>query len=239
MKPRVEKAYPLWSIPLKSSLPVLPTRSFPRKISKLKDQLPKGTPQSFFFFLTTSRGIWDLGSPRIEPAPPPLEGQSLNHWTSREVPGPTFAKIQTSQGCLFPKKRVPQWSDFRCGDALIWASLEIGGLGDGLGLWDFGVHSCLEKRTLPENTPGTPLQVPLALLQLARESPSPICPGFPRFPCPTGLCEDKLSEGGAGAVGRQGGTGVQAGRAAVVASDLPTWQLGLDSALRHLSSRLN
>ena len=121
---------PTHSGPSHSSPPSLscPTRSLPRKISKLKDQLPKGTPQSFFFFLTTSRGIWDLGSPRIEPAPPPLEVQSLNPWTSREVLEPTFAKIQTSQGCLFPKKRVPQWSDFRCGDALIWAGLERGRL---------------------------------------------------------------------------------------------------------------
>ena len=37
----------------------------------------------------------------------------------------------------FPQKRVPQWSDFRCGDALSWAGLETGGLEDSLGLWDF------------------------------------------------------------------------------------------------------
>ena len=126
--------------PSHSSPPSLscPIRSLSRKIGKLKDQLPKGTHNLFsFLLLAPSCGIWDLISPVIEPAPPALEVQSLNHWTSWEVPGPTFAKIQTSQGCLFPKKRVPQWSDFRYGDALSWAGLETGGLGDSLGLWDF------------------------------------------------------------------------------------------------------
>ena len=43
---------------------------------------------AFFFFFwphRMARGI-QFPQPGIKPAPPALEGQSLNHWTSREVP---------------------------------------------------------------------------------------------------------------------------------------------------------
>ena len=40
-----------------------------------------------FFFLAVPRSMWDVSSrPGIEPAPPALEAQSLNHWTTREDP---------------------------------------------------------------------------------------------------------------------------------------------------------
>ena len=43
--------------------------------------------KTFFFFLAAPCGMWDLSSRlRIEPVPPALEAQSLNHWTAREVP---------------------------------------------------------------------------------------------------------------------------------------------------------
>ena len=36
--------------------------------------------------LATLHGMWDLTSPtRVEPAPPAVEAQSLNYWTTREV----------------------------------------------------------------------------------------------------------------------------------------------------------
>ena len=47
---------------------------------------------SFFFFFWQGLGgmwhaLWDLSSPpTIKPVPPKVEGQSLNHWTTREVP---------------------------------------------------------------------------------------------------------------------------------------------------------
>ena len=38
-------------------------------------------------FGISSCGVWDLSpSPGIEPRPPALGAQSLNHWTIREVP---------------------------------------------------------------------------------------------------------------------------------------------------------
>ena len=44
-----------------------------------------------FFFLATLRGMWDLVPwPGIEPVPPALEVQSLNHGTTREVPTSIF-----------------------------------------------------------------------------------------------------------------------------------------------------
>ena len=35
--------------------------------------------------------------PEIEPIPPALEVQSLNHWTTREVPGPHFWSCQMTE----------------------------------------------------------------------------------------------------------------------------------------------
>ena len=42
----------------------------------------------FLFCLASPRSMWDLSSPTrdIGPAPPAVEAQSPNHWTSREVP---------------------------------------------------------------------------------------------------------------------------------------------------------
>ena len=42
-----------------------------------------GNIQSSFFFLTIPCSIWDFSSPAgMEPVPPALEAQSLNHWTT-------------------------------------------------------------------------------------------------------------------------------------------------------------
>ena len=41
----------------------------------------------YLLFLAGLRDMWDLGSlARVEPAPLALKAQSLNHWTTREVP---------------------------------------------------------------------------------------------------------------------------------------------------------
>ena len=54
-------------------------------------------PSFFFFFLIflfiylASCGMWDFVSrPGMEPVPPALEAWNLNHWTTREIPTPTF-----------------------------------------------------------------------------------------------------------------------------------------------------
>ena len=47
----------------------------------------------FLFFLHFGRAPWHMGilvpRPGVEPLPPAVEAQSLNHWTAREVPGKT------------------------------------------------------------------------------------------------------------------------------------------------------
>ena len=40
---------------------------------------------SYFYFLATSPGMWDLSSP-IKPVPPAVEVQNLNPWTARGMP---------------------------------------------------------------------------------------------------------------------------------------------------------
>ena len=46
----------------------------------------KGKDISFFFFLAMPWGIWDLSSqPGMEPVPPAVEAQGLNHWTASEI----------------------------------------------------------------------------------------------------------------------------------------------------------
>ena len=41
----------------------------------------------YLLFLAGLRDMWDLGSlARVEPAPLAVKAQSLNHWTTREVP---------------------------------------------------------------------------------------------------------------------------------------------------------
>ena len=46
----------------------------------------------FFFFFWPRRVACAILVPRpgIEPTPPEVEAQSLNHWTIREVPGKTI-----------------------------------------------------------------------------------------------------------------------------------------------------
>ena len=65
----------------------------------------------FFFFIylaspDLSCSMWDLVPWRgIEPVPPALEAQSLNHWASREVPTNAFLKTFKNFRCsymLFP-----------------------------------------------------------------------------------------------------------------------------------------
>lgn len=43
----------------------------------------------YFYFLAVLPGIWEsqFRQPMIEPVPPALGAQSLNHWSTREVPG--------------------------------------------------------------------------------------------------------------------------------------------------------
>ena len=45
-----------------------------------------------FFFFLPHHTAWGILAPLtgMEPMPPALEGQSLNHWTAREVPGTSF-----------------------------------------------------------------------------------------------------------------------------------------------------
>ena len=50
----------------------------------------KSSPQSFFPFLAKEHSMWDLPPPGIKPTPPAVEAQSLNHWTTREVPAPSL-----------------------------------------------------------------------------------------------------------------------------------------------------
>ena len=40
----------------------------------------------FFFFLLFGHAMWHLPRPGIKPTPAAVEVQSLNHWTTREVP---------------------------------------------------------------------------------------------------------------------------------------------------------
>lgn len=53
--------------------------------------------KKIFVYLWPCQHLWDLSSqPGIEPEPPPFEAQSLNYWTTREVP--RFALLEG--GCL-------------------------------------------------------------------------------------------------------------------------------------------
>ena len=45
--------------------------------------------------------MWDI-RPGIEPVPPALEVQSLNHWTAREVPLGTFSDPSKVAFSLLP-----------------------------------------------------------------------------------------------------------------------------------------
>ena len=57
------------------------------------------SPSFFFFFfwpLCMACGILVAG-PGIKPAPPAVEAQSLNPWTTREVPNPPFLTIDRYQ----------------------------------------------------------------------------------------------------------------------------------------------
>ena len=38
-------------------------------------------------FMATPHDTWNFPDQGLEPGPPALEGWSLNHWTTREVPG--------------------------------------------------------------------------------------------------------------------------------------------------------
>ena len=61
-----------------------------------------GNRPDFYFFLSFKKLLifisWPchvacgilVPQPGIEPMPPEVEGQSLNHWTTMEVPGPHF-----------------------------------------------------------------------------------------------------------------------------------------------------
>ena len=59
-----------------------------------------------FIFLAVPCGVWDLvPPPGMEPKPPAVEVQHLNHWTSREVPPLPVMNIpvllQVNLYCLF------------------------------------------------------------------------------------------------------------------------------------------
>ena len=53
----------------------------------------------FWSFGPEACGILAPG-PGIEPSPPAVEAQSLNHWTAREVPGAYFFMEEKSGVCL-------------------------------------------------------------------------------------------------------------------------------------------
>ena len=57
---------------------------------------------SFLFFLAMPGGMWDLPQPEMEPTPPAVEAQSLNHWTTEEVPL-FFSRMR-------PKGRSPSYT---------------------------------------------------------------------------------------------------------------------------------
>ena len=60
-----------------------------------------GNPLSFFF-LAMPGGMWDLPQPEMEPTRPAVEAQSLNHWTTEEVPL-FFSRMR-------PKGRSPSYT---------------------------------------------------------------------------------------------------------------------------------
>ena len=50
--------------------------------------------------------MWDLSSLRTEPMSPALKVQSVNHWTTREVPSNSFATgCHSFQPALLPSER--------------------------------------------------------------------------------------------------------------------------------------
>ena len=58
-----------------------------------------------FFFLAALCGMWDLSSPPRDLTCAPVgEAWSLNHWTSREVPTPTY-----EGSCLITKLHLTLW----------------------------------------------------------------------------------------------------------------------------------
>ena len=69
----------------------------------------------FVLFLVSPRGTWDLGSrTRDRTQDSAVEAQSLNHWTSREVPGFVHKKGQMK----IPQKLSGLPSSYVSGDAL-------------------------------------------------------------------------------------------------------------------------
>ena len=58
----------------------------------------------FFFGHTTQQAGILVPQPGIEPTPPAVEAQSLNHWTTREVPVIQLLKIHDPRASL-----VAQW----------------------------------------------------------------------------------------------------------------------------------
>ena len=65
--------------------------SVPTPPPQKAESIHKCGPFFFFFFrpFCTAHGIL-VPQPGIEPAPPAVEVQSLNHWTTSEVSGPYF-----------------------------------------------------------------------------------------------------------------------------------------------------
>ena len=70
-------------------MPLYQLKVFLTEKKFLKKQNNSHTQDRFFFPTPHTVGIL-APLTGIEPTPPALEGQSLNHWTAREIPGTSF-----------------------------------------------------------------------------------------------------------------------------------------------------
>ena len=53
---------------------------------------------------------WDSPWPGIKPAPPAIEAQTLNHWTTREVLNSRFKVVRRRQSTCFPTRTAALFS---------------------------------------------------------------------------------------------------------------------------------
>ena len=70
----------------------------------------RGEGQFFFFFFAAPQGMWDLISLTGDGNHIPSSGRwSLNHWTTRKVPGRSFLRIR-----MFTYVKPPEWINGKC-----------------------------------------------------------------------------------------------------------------------------
>ena len=68
-------------------------------------------PQLLFFFPFWPHGM-ELPQPGIEPLPPTVEAQSLNHWTTRDVPKPWLSQNYGINSYVFNIFHALRWQLF-------------------------------------------------------------------------------------------------------------------------------